>query len=115
MTNFEFPNIDSFRLVHFDEKEILKEHRIMLGLTQKAAAAKAGIPLNSYQNFECGNRKIRRASFQVVCQVLEALEMDIAGFFHGDYILEEEIFVKDGVRYYKKTGRPVDVEPSDEE
>ena len=107
-------SLDGFQLVALDDKAVLHERRIFLGLTQQAVADRAGIPLQSYQNFESGKRKLRRASFQIACQVLEALEMDIAGFHHGDYVLGEEITVKDGEMCFKKTGKSINKEPSDE-
>ena len=38
----------------------------------------------------------------------EALGMNISDFYHGEYVLGEEIYVEDGVMKYKKTGRPID-------
>lgn len=72
------------------DHHMLRERRISLGLTQKAVAERANIPLQSYQQFESGRRKIRRASFQVACQVLEALELDITAFLHGDCFVDPE-------------------------
>ena len=100
-------NLDGFHSINLTDGQMLRERRVILGLTQKAAAERAKIPLQSYQQFESGKRKIRRASFQLACQVLEALEMDIAAFHHGDYVIGEEIFLKDDELHYKKTGRLV--------
>ena len=63
--------------------QILRERRLALCLTQQATASRAGIPLQSYQQFESGKRQLRRASFQIACQVLVALEMDIVAFHHA--------------------------------
>ena len=41
--------------------------------------------------------------------------MDIAAFYHGDYMLAEPTFKKDGVEYYKKTGLPVEQDFNDED
>ena len=98
---------NGFMLVHFDDGAMLREQRVILGLSQQTVADRAGIPLQSYQLFESGKRRIRRASFQIACQVLEALEMDIPAFYHGDTTIGEEVFLKDGDLCYKKTGRPV--------
>lgn len=101
-------NLDGVRLIHLEDKSVLQEHRVLLGMTQKQVAEKAKIPLQSYQRFESGDRKIKTASFQVACRVLEALELDITDFFHGEYVLSEPIFnSKEGLRY-KKTGKLVD-------
>ena len=111
-------NLDGFQLVHFEDKSVLQERRVILGMTQKQVAEKAKIPLQSYQRFESGDRNIKTASFQVACRVLEALELNITDFFHGEYVLSEPIFSsKEGLRY-KKTGKlinedVVDDAPSD--
>ena len=107
-------NMDGFRLVAMNDGQMLHERRIFLGLTQQAVANRAGIPLQSYQQFESGKRKIRRASFQIACQVLEALEMDISKFHHGDYVSGEPIILKDGEFYFKATGKSVSVDPDEE-
>lgn len=71
--------------------DILLERRIDLGLTQKQVAAKAGIPYQSYQKFETGERNIKTASFIIACKVIVALDMDITKFYNGDYSLGTEI------------------------
>jgi len=101
-------NLDGFQMIHPDDKSILQERRVILGMTQKQVAEKAKIPLQSYQRFESGDRNIKTASFQVACRVLEALEMDIADFFHGEYVIGEKIrHSKEGLRY-EKTGKLID-------
>ena len=98
-------NLDGFSLVSMEPKGMLRERRVILGLTQKQVAEKAKIPMQSYQRFESGERNIMTASFQMVCRILEALEMDIAGFYHGDYSIGEKVFSsKEGLRY-QKTGK----------
>ena len=110
----DFEDLDGFQLAALNDESMLHERRIFLSLTQQAVADRAGIPLQSYQQFESGKRKIRRASFQLACRVLEALEMDIAAFHHGDYALGEEITIKDGEICFKVTGKPIHAEPSEE-
>ena len=98
-------NLDGFQMVHMEERNILRERRVVLGLTQKQVAEKSKIPLQSYQRFESGERNIMTASFQMACRVIEALGMNISDFYHGEYVLGEEIFdSKEGIRY-KKTGK----------
>ena len=98
-------SLDGFQLVHFDNKSILQERRVILGMTQKHVAEKAKIPLQSYQRFESGDRNIQSASFQIVCRVIEALEMNISDFYHGEYVLGEKLLdSKEGLRY-EKTGK----------
>ena len=98
-------SLDGFQLVHLDNKNILQERRVILGMTQKQVAEKAKIPLQSYQRFESGDRNIKTASFQVACRVIEALEMNISDFYHGEYILGEKLLdSKEGLRY-EKTGK----------
>lgn len=113
MNGLEFESLDGFQLVAINDESTLHERRIFLGLTQQTVADRADIPLQSYQQFENGKRKIRRASFQIACKVLEALEMDIAAFYHGDYALGAEITVKDGEMCFKATGKPVKETPSE--
>lgn len=102
MENF---SLDGFQLIHPSNDGILHERRVILGLTQKQVAEKAKIPLQSYQRFESGDRNIKTASFQVACRVIEALEMSISDFYHGEYILGEKLLdSKEGLRY-EKTGK----------
>ena len=103
-------SLDGFQIVHMEERNILRERRIILGLTQKQIAEKARIPLQSYQRFESGERNIMTASFQMACRVIEALGMNISEFYHGEYVIGEEVFdSKEGLRY-KKTGKLVNEE-----
>lgn len=98
-------SLDGFQFIHADEKSIMQERRIILGMTQKQVAEKAKITLQSYQRFESGNRNIMTASFQVACRVIEALEMNISDFYHGEYVLGEKLLdTKEGLRY-AKTGK----------
>lgn len=69
---------------------ILKERRIILRLTQQEVAEKAGILPQQYQKFESGERKIESATFQTACKVIEALNMDINKFYHGEYTLSDD-------------------------
>ena len=110
MSNF---SLDGFQLIHHSEENILRERRVILGMTQKQVAEKAKIPLQSYQRFESGERKIMTASFQMACRVIEALEMNVSDFYHGEYVLGEEIFdSKEGIRY-KKTGKLISEDVTD--
>lgn len=69
---------------------ILKERRINLKLTQQEVAEKAKILPQQYQKFESGERKIESATFQTACKVIEALNMDINKFYHGEYSLSDD-------------------------
>lgn len=100
-------DFSGYRICHASDKmdSILREHRIILGLTQQKVADKAKIKIQQYQKFESGERNIMTCSFQIACRVIEALEMDISKFYHGDYTIGEEVYPsKEGFRY-KKTGR----------
>ena len=106
-------NLDGFQMVHMEERNILRERRVVLGLTQKQVAERAKIPLQSYQRFESGERNIMTASFQMACRVIEALGMNVSDFYHGEYVLGEEIFdSKEGIRY-KKTGKLINEDVTD--
>ena len=110
MSNF---NLEGFQMIHMEERNILRERRVILGLTQKQVAEKAKIPFQSYQRFESGERNIMTASFQMACRVIEALGMNISDFYHGEYVLGEEIFdSKEGIRY-KKTGKLINEDVTD--
>ena len=85
-------NLDGFRMVNIKPENALRERRVILGLTQQAVADRAQIPLQSYQQFESGKRKIRRASFEIACRVIEALEMTPTDFYHSEYLIGEEIY-----------------------
>jgi len=73
------------------EATVLKTARDKLGMTQQQVADKAYIQLRQYQRFESGERNLTSSSFNIACNVLEALQLDIVGFKHGDYCLSEDI------------------------
>lgn len=101
--------MEGFCIVHSQDKRdgLLRERRIVLGLTQQQVADKAGIKLPQYQKFEGGQRNLRTASFQIACRVLEALELDIVKYFHKEYIFGEEQYLDSEGWKYKKTGKLV--------
>ena len=68
--------------------ELLRRRRIELGLTQQETADRAEIRLQHYQKFEYGRRDLLRASFDVACGVLEALEFDIEQVFR-EYVADQ--------------------------
>ena len=78
---------DFFKLL--TTSNILKEKRINLRLTQQEVAEKAEILPQQYQKFESGERKIESSAFQTACKVIEALDMDITKFYHGEYSLSD--------------------------
>ena len=92
-------------MCHFDNKSILREKRVVLGMTQQQVADKAHIVLQQYQKFESGERNIMTCSFQIACRIIEALEMDITAFFHGEYVFGEEVYLSSDGLKYKKTGK----------
>ena len=70
---------------------LLREKRVILGMTQQNVANKAKITLQQYQKFESGERSIMTCSSQIACRVIEALQMDISKFYHGDYLIDKEM------------------------
>ena len=96
-------------LVHSQDKNdgLLRERRIVMGLTQQQVADKAKIKLPQYQKFEGGQRNLRTASFQLACRVLEALDLDIVKYFHEEYVFGEERYRDSEGWKYKKTGKLV--------
>lgn len=107
-------SLDGFQTAHFTEHSSLAERRIVLGLTQKQVADRAKMPLSSYQRFECGDRKLSTATFNMACRVLEALELDIAAFYHGDWVFGEPLVETIDGLCYKSGGRPVGVDVTEE-
>lgn len=87
-------------------KEVLREQRVLLEMTQQQVADKAKISIRQYQKFESGERSILTCSFQMACRIIEALEMNISDFYHGEYAIGAEL-TADG-KHYAKTGRLVD-------
>ncbi|MCM1532723.1 MAG: helix-turn-helix domain-containing protein [Ruminococcus flavefaciens] len=104
--------MDGFFMAHLGSEkktdcEILREKRLVLGLTQKQVAEKAGVAFVTYQRFESGERNIRTASFQLVCRVLRALGMSVDAFLNGDYIIGEGVYSENNELHYTKTGRNI--------
>ena len=97
------------------KKDVLLERRMLLGLTQKQVAEKAGIPYQSYQKFEIGERNINTASFNIACKVITALDMDITKFYNGEYSLGAEIMSSKEGLHYKQNGRLVGVDIEEDE
>ena len=72
-----------------DANEILRRMRRYLGMTQAEVAAAAKIGLSTYQKCESGERSLRNAGFEIVCRILEVMDLDPTMFFHGDYRLAD--------------------------
>ena len=107
-------SLDGFQTIHPDDRGILYERRLVLGLTQKQVAERAKMPLSSYQRFESGDRKLSTATFNMACRVLEALELDIAAFYHGVWVSGKPwVETKDRL-CYQTGGRPVGVVVTEE-
>ena len=109
--------LEGYQLCHLDDTmgSVLREKRLVLQLTMQQVADRAKITKQQYQKFETGERNIMVASFKTACSVVEALEMDITKFYHGDYVIGEEIYIENGELKYKKTGRSVDEDIEDDE
>ena len=109
-------DLSGFQMCHLDDDmhSVLYEQRIVHGMTQKQVAEKANITLQQYQKFESGARNIMTCSFRIACRVIEALDLNISDFYHGKYVLGEEVYVVGKKLYYKKTKRPVDEDVTEE-
>ena len=81
--------LDSFQTIIPTAAAVLSERRQMLRMTQQEVADRANITLRQYQRLESGERSILTCSFGLACRVIEALDMDVSKFYHGDYYLEE--------------------------
>ena len=80
--------LDGFQTIIPTAAAVLSERRQMLRMTQEVAD-RANITLRQYQRLESGERNILTSSFGLACRVIEALDMDVSKFYHGDYYLEE--------------------------
>ncbi len=102
--------LTGFSLCHLDDDmhSVLREKRVILGLTQKQVAEKANMVLQQYQKFESGERNIMTCSFQTTCRILEALEIDITDFYHGEYTIGEEVYNSADGLHYVKTGKSIE-------
>ena len=76
--------LDGFQILHPRAVSILSEKRQILRLTQQEVADRAKITLRQYQRLESGERNIMTSSFRLACRVIEALDMDVSEFYHGD-------------------------------
>ena len=83
--------LDSFQTIIPTAAAVLSERRQMLRMTQQEVADRANITLRQYQRLESGKRNILTSSFGLACRIIEALDMDVSKFYHGDYYLEEEV------------------------
>ena len=83
--------LDGFQTIIPTAAAVLSEKRQILRLTQQEVADRAKITLRQYQRLESGERSILTCSFGLACRVIEALDMDVSKFYHGDYYLEEEL------------------------
>ena len=113
MSDFD---LSGYQICHLDDDmhSVLYEQRVIHGMTQKQVAEKAKITLQQYQKFESGARNIMTCSFRIACRVIEALGMNISDFYHGEYVIGEEVYLVGKKLYYKKTNRPVDEDVTDE-
>lgn len=113
MSDFD---LSGFQICHLDDDmhSVLYEQRVIHGMTQRQVAEKAKITLQQYQKFESGARSIMTCSFRIACRVIEALGMNISDFYHGEYVIGEEVYLVGKKLYYKKTNRPVDEDVTDE-
>ena len=62
-----------FTILKKNKASILREKRLVLGLTQQQVADLAKISCCQYQRFESGERNIMTASFQIACRIIKAL------------------------------------------
>ena len=104
-------DLTGYQIVHLTPASMLHGMRIRLGLSQAQIAEKAGITQQMYQRFESGKRNLRTSSFEVTCKVLEALNMDITKFYHGEYVIGGEVYIgQDGQLHYVENEKRIDSE-----
>ena len=78
-----------WRTCRVEDKDVLRDFREKLGLTQQQVADKAEIGIRQYQKFESGERRISSSSFRIACAVIMALELDITKFYKGEYAWDD--------------------------
>ena len=83
--------LDGFQTIIPTAAAVLSEKRQILRLTQQEVADRAKITLRQYQRLESGERNILTSSFGLACRVIEALDMDVSKFYHGDYYLGSSV------------------------
>lgn len=88
----------AWQVVRVEDKWILKDARQKLGLTQQQVATKARLQLRQYQRFENGERELSSSSFNIACRVIEALGMNIAGYYHGEYVMGDMVELSPAVK-----------------
>ena len=78
-------DLSGYQMCHLSNNMngVLRERRVVLGLTQQQVADRAGIKLQQYQKFESGERSILTASFVIACKVLNALKINIEDFYNA--------------------------------
>jgi transcriptional regulator with XRE-family HTH domain len=81
----------TWQIAHVEERNILRDLRDKLGLSQQQVADRAEIQLRQYQRFESGERKLSSSSFNIACRVIEALGMNISDYYHGEYVLGDKV------------------------
>ena len=106
----EHISLDGYCLGHVKHNTILREKRLVLGLTQQQVADLAKVSYCQYQRFESGERNIMTASFQIACRVIKALNMDIDKFYNGDYAIGKPVKETPNGLVYASTGRPFNKE-----
>ena len=106
----EHISLDGYCLAHIKHNTILREKRLVLGLTQQQVADLAKVSYCQYQRLESGERNIMTASFQIACRVIKALNMDIDNFFNGDYAIAEPVKETPEGLVYASTGKPFNKE-----
>lgn len=106
----EHISLDGYCLGLIKHNTILREKRLVLGLTQQQVADLAKVSYCQYQRFESGERNIMTASFQIACRVIKVLNMDIGKFYNGDYAIGELVKETPNGLVYASTGRPFNKE-----
>ena len=83
--------LDRFQTIIPTAAAVLSVRRQLIRMTQQEVADQANITLRQYQRLESGERNILTSSYGLASRVIEALDMDVSKFYHGDYYLEEEV------------------------
>ena len=69
-------DLSGFQTCHLEEKSILRERRVILGMTQQQVADKAHIVLQQYQKFESGEIEMASASLRITLTICDLLNLD---------------------------------------
>ena len=71
-------DLSGFQICHFEEKSILRERRVILGMTQQQVAEYLNVKQNTYSQYEIG---VLNYPIDVLCRLADLYQVSV------DYLL----------------------------